>query len=213
MPSNTFTRPGDVDKALVSITPFATPSGFVMRSHSGVVNTRSAMEVGRTWTEEYGLLNTKRPDTHEFLSWVSWAWSRKETISILHDATPGSGEPPLGSPSGTPVVSGASQTGSTIATSGWSSGQSGLLLPGDHIKFAGLNLLYRVLSQVNSDGTGNATIEIDPPIFQGNSPANGASVSTSDNYVNAKIIEAPTLPNTASSFWWAGLTLKFVEVP
>src|SRR5262245_35767645 len=41
---------------------------------------------------------------------------------------------PRGSAPGTPVVNGAGQVGRSLATSGWTASQSGILLRGDHIQ-------------------------------------------------------------------------------
>jgi len=71
---------------------------------------------------------------------------------------------PIGVASGSPKVNG-SQTGSAIATDGWPTATTGLLLAGDIVSF-GTNggKVYRVTSTVTSDGSGNATVNITPPI-------------------------------------------------
>ena len=69
---------------------------------------------------------------------------------------------PQGLALGTPVVSGAAQTGRSLVTRGWTASKTGQLLPGDHLQI-GVRL-HMVTAQVNSDASGNATIPIWPRI-------------------------------------------------
>lgn len=61
---------------------------------------------------------------------------------------------------GTPLVNGASQTGQSLITDGWTAGQTGILKAGDWFQLG--NYLYQVLQDANSDGSGNATFDIWP---------------------------------------------------
>jgi P22 coat protein - gene protein 5 len=103
----------------------------------------------------------------------------------------------VGNFSGTPVVNGAGQTGSSLVTNGWTDSISGLLNVGDVFTIAGVfavnpkNRLstgslqnFVVGTQTNSDGSGNATISILPAIVTSGafqtvsaSPANGAAIT------------------------------------
>ena len=76
---------------------------------------------------------------------------------------------------GTPLVKGASQTGRSVITDGWTATQTGILLAGDFIKFAGQDKVYIVTADANSDGSGNATIAIEPALMA--SPANDAAIT------------------------------------
>jgi len=84
-------------------------------------------------------------------------------------------ESPQGSALGAPLVNGASQTGLSIVTDGWTASENGLLLPGDLIEFGGE--LKEVTAQVDSDAFGDATIAFVPPIRV--SPADDAAIATS----------------------------------
>lgn len=79
---------------------------------------------------------------------------------------------PKGSPQGVPVVSGAGQTGYSLVTRGWRASQLRLLLYGDQLQIG--YRLYRVLGQVNSDASGNATIPIFPNLRD--QPADATSI-------------------------------------
>jgi len=69
---------------------------------------------------------------------------------------------PKGSAMGSPVVSGAGQTGYSVATRGWSPNQPSLFLPGDFIQI-GIRL-HKVTDLVSSDANGLATLPIWPPL-------------------------------------------------
>ena len=103
----------------------------------------------------------------------------------------------VGAYAGTPVVNGASQTGSTLITNGWTASITGLLNVGDVFTITNVFTVnpqnrqttgalqnFVVTATANSDGGGNSTISIYPAItttgaYQTvtNSPANGATIS------------------------------------
>lgn len=87
---------------------------------------------------------------------------------------------PRGSAPGAPVVNGAGQTGNQLNTRGWTVSQSGILLEGDYIQVGSgaTARLYMVVQDANSDGSGDATLEIWPRLRE--SPADGATVVTSN---------------------------------
>lgn len=78
---------------------------------------------------------------------------------------------------GTPLISGAGQTGTSLATKGWTASVTGLLNIGDCFTIAGVNAVNPITKQstgslqqfivtaiANSDGSGNATLSIYPAI-------------------------------------------------
>lgn len=67
---------------------------------------------------------------------------------------------PRGDASGTPLVKGAGQTGQSLITDGWTAGVTGILKQGDYIEVA--SRLYMVMVDADSDGSGNATLDIWP---------------------------------------------------
>lgn len=103
----------------------------------------------------------------------------------------------VGAYSGTPVVSGAGQTGSSLLTSGWGNSIANLLNVGDVFMIAGVYAVnpksrqstgalqqFVVTSQASSSGTGTSTINIYPPITTTGayqtvtgSPANSAAIT------------------------------------
>ena len=83
-----------------------------------------------------------------------------------HDSTPN------GTAAGSGLVNGASQTGGTLITDGWTASQPLLFAAGDYIEVNGE--LKQVSADVSSDGSGNATITFSPDLNQ--SPPNGAQI-------------------------------------
>jgi len=83
---------------------------------------------------------------------------------------------PLGIATGTPLVKGASQTGRVLLTDGWTISQTGILKQGDYIQLG--DYLHMVMVDANSDGSGNATLDIWPRLRA--SPADNSAIVTSN---------------------------------
>jgi len=80
---------------------------------------------------------------------------------------------PRGTATGTPLVNGASQTGVSLITDGWTAGITALRT-GD---FFGVNgELKMVTADAVADGSGNCTISFEPPLRS--SPADNAALTT-----------------------------------
>ncbi len=86
------------------------------------------------------------------------------------------GRTPRGIATGTPVVNGGSQTGTTLITDGWTTSQTGILLAGDYIQLG--TSLHRVTVDADSDVSGNSTLEIWPRLRT--SPADNATITTTN---------------------------------
>ncbi len=82
-----------------------------------------------------------------------------------------------------PVVSGAGQTGATLATAGWRASVSGLLLPGDYVEVGGE--LKMVTAQLDSDASGAATLAFAPALRA--SPADAAPLTLIDPGVTMRL--------------------------
>jgi hypothetical protein len=103
----------------------------------------------------------------------------------------------IGLQGGTPTVNGGGQTGSSILTQAWSNSITGLLKKGDIVTFAGVYAVnpqshastgvlrqFVMTADVNSNGSGAATLPIYPPIITSGafqtvtaSPATSAAVT------------------------------------
>lgn len=80
---------------------------------------------------------------------------------------------PAGNPTGA-LVNGSSQVGTTLVCDGVAPNQTPAFAAGDD--FTLNNCLYTVVQNANSDGSGNVTLEIQPPLVT--SPANNAVLTT-----------------------------------
>lgn len=97
----------------------------------------------------------------------------------------------LGTALGSGLVSGASQTGTSVATDGWTINQPVLLEIGDYFEINGE--LKIVTQRATSDGAGNSTIQFQPPIRK--SPADNSAVIT----INPRVTMRLTIPIAAHS--------------
>lgn len=81
---------------------------------------------------------------------------------------------------GTPVVNGASQVGSSLTIDGCSTSITGWIKAGDYIQLgaASTATLHKVLQDVNTDASGQASLDLWPSIRT--APADGATVITSN---------------------------------
>lgn len=74
----------------------------------------------------------------------------------------------------TPLVAGASQSGSSLNIDGLAVSTTAILKAGDVIQVVGVPFTYRLTADVNSSSSGTATLALDQPLAS--SPANNAAV-------------------------------------
>tara|TARA_Y100000310_G_scaffold310550_1_gene355917 strand:+ start:116 stop:649 length:534 start_codon:yes stop_codon:yes gene_type:complete len=94
--------------------------------------------------------------------WKAWFSSMQGPVKTFYAYDPDN-RTPIGIAdvgSDTPQIKGANQTGNSCTTDGWRNNGTGLLLPGDHVQLD--TELKEVTEQVDSDGSGNATINFEP---------------------------------------------------
>ena len=200
------TFPRTIKPARVSMPVFA-GGPLISVGHSGKVNTRTTLQVGRVWEEFFNFKFDE--DGKEFVALLNNYWNRATALDVAHQSFLTT----LGAGGGTPVVNGADQTGASIVTNGWPNDTT-VLKAGDLVQFAGITLVYDSTGDVLSDGSGNATIPISPNIFSGGSPANAAAITiTASVLFRAKILERPRIPLAKADEWIAGLRVAFVETP
>lgn len=133
---------------------------------------------GQSWEADISLPPMSRDDAEE---WVSFLLQLKglEGTFLLGDP---SGATPRGSAAsvaGTPVVNGASQTGGSLAIDGLPASATGYLKAGDYIQLgSGLGAtLHKVLKDVDSNASGEATLDVYPSVRS--APEDGATVTVS----------------------------------
>lgn len=118
---------------------------------------------GQWWEFEAGLPPMKRADAEE---WISFFLSLNGMQGTFLFGDP-NGETARGIATGTPLVKGASQTGDQLITDGWTPNVTGILKQGDYFSLGSgtSTRLHKVIEvDVNSDGSGDATLRIWPDL-------------------------------------------------
>jgi hypothetical protein len=117
---------------------------------------------GQTWQADITLPNMKRDYAEE---WVAFLVAMRGQYGTFLLADP-LGKVARGTPTGTPVVKGASQLGGTFTLDGATPSVTGWLKAGDYIQLGSSSgsRLHKVLLSADSDGSGNVTLELWPHI-------------------------------------------------
>lgn len=127
---------------------------------------------GVRWTAEFALPPMEKAEAR---AWIAFLVSLRGRVGTFLAYDP-EHRTPLGVATGTPLVDGAGQTGRSLATRGWTNSVTGIMKAGDYLAFA--NRLHMVVEDASSDGTGDATLSIEPPLRE--SPSDGASITVSN---------------------------------
>ncbi len=128
---------------------------------------------GQRWEVDVTLPAMNRADAEQ---WVAFLISLRGQLGTFTLGDP-VGASPRGSAGGTPLVNGASQIGGTLAIDGCTASQTGWLKAGDYIQLgtAGSATLHKVLADVDSNGSGQVSVDIWPYIRT--APSDNASVT------------------------------------
>lgn len=117
---------------------------------------------GQFWEADITLPPMKRDDAEYWISFLLKLNGPFGTF-LLGDPNGGTAR---GVATGTPRVNGAGQTGYELITDGWTADTVGILKAGDYIQI-GVDLqtnFYKVLDDVDSDASGNATLSLWPDL-------------------------------------------------
>jgi hypothetical protein len=112
---------------------------------------------GDKWIANISFNNLVRSDIGKLRAFLAAMRGRSGTCYLSPQETP------LGTVSGTPLVNGASQTGTTLVTNGWGASET-VLMAGDYFEVNGE--LKVATADVVSDGAGAATINFAPDLRQ-----------------------------------------------
>lgn len=184
--------------------------GLVDVGATGRIQSRGTASAGFSWTERFGPLPLDRVSRGFLARLRAWATPPLTIIDVDHPRVE-----QLGAGGGTPVVSGAGQTGDTINTSGWPAATE-VLYEGDFVRFSSIRRAFEVTADVTSDGAGLATIPISPSIYAGGEPADTDPVLIAQAgvpFFKAYIIDLtqPTYDRTDAGLYYVGLRLTFQE--
>jgi len=133
---------------------------------------------GQRWEADISLPLMERANAEQ---WISFFVKLNGSYGTFLMGDP-NGATPRGSASsdaGTPLVNGASQTGTDLAIDGLPASATGYLKAGDYIQLGSgaTTQLYKVLDDVDSNASGEATLTIWPDLRS--SPADDAAVTVS----------------------------------
>lgn len=164
---------------------------------------------GEGWTADI-MLPPMKQDTAE--AWVSFLLRLRGQFGTFLLGDP-IGQTARGSASttpGTPVVAGAGQTGDNLNIDGLPISATGYLKAGDYIQLGSgaTATLHKVLEQVDTDGTGAATLNLFPKVRT--APADNAVVTVENckGVFRLAVSETSWDINSASVY---GLTFAAVE--
>lgn len=197
--------PRDVLPQKVSAPLF--PGSLLSWGQTGVPQARATEQVGRIWTETMPPMKADAVNTRKLIAIANQYWREGTSFTIEHRAYLTNN----GALGGTPLVNGGSQTGANLATDGWPNNTL-VLNAGDIFTVAGSTLVYDVTADVTSNGTGQATIPISPPIFAGGSPANDAALTVTSVVFTCKLAREPNFPASGPDDFLAGVSFVFREV-
>lgn len=182
------------------------PSGLLSIGSSGKQQFRSAAARGRLWTEVYPPLSPTDPVHRAFIVDVLDYYVNGTVVDVVHP-----GLPLLGAGGGAPLVNGASQTGGSLVTDGWPVSTL-VLKKGDIVRW-GTAPVRDVKADVTSDGTGNATITVNPPILSGASPADNAPLLVGAAcYFRCRLVDVQ-MPDAEAVAWYGSFAVTFREAP
>lgn len=192
--------------------PMRFPGALQSWGISGRGQLRSVTNMGRMWTETYPVLDTANVNVRALLQAINQSLREGTVWSVQHPYW----HVRKGAGGGTPLVNGASQTGSSLIVDGASASITNWLRQGDMIQVPGCAVVFDVSANVNTDGSGNATIPISPPIFIGQSPADNAAVeiNPANIYFNAVIADVSDFPEMdVTKYIDAGMMITWREQP
>jgi len=119
---------------------------------------------GKAWQADVTLPSMKREDAER---WVAWLISLKGQLGTFYLGDPAA-TTPLGSARDTDtiLVDGAVSSGDTISIDSAPASQTDYLKAGDYMEIGtGVNRqLFKVLNDVDTDGTGSATVDVWPNV-------------------------------------------------
>lgn len=130
---------------------------------------------GQWWEAEVSLPPMKRADAEQVAAFLLKMNGQYGTFLLGDPANTA----PRGVGTGTPLVKGGSQTGDTLITDGWTTSTTGILKAGDWIQLGSdsTTRLYKVLDDVDSNSSGEATLTLWPSLRS--SPSDNAAIVVS----------------------------------
>ena len=188
-----------------SATPLRGAGALQSIGNTGKIQRRSVMQKGRWWTETYPAFRPGDATGRAFLAFVDEAWGAGSDFTIEHRnyLTHNGGG------SGSPLVNGAGQTGTSLATDTWG-GSNPVLKAGDLIKIGTFPVIMLTADAPNLSA-GATTLTIWPPFYSGNSPANNAAITYTGVTFSCVLLNPPEVGNIPPGDLLVGYALTFME--
>ena len=134
---------------------------------------------GTAWLVTLDFSNLKDPNRQILQGFLAQLNGQEHRFTLHDHAYTG-----RGILTGSPLIKGASQAGHSLLTDGWTASQTGIVKAGDQVGFGDVaetrKQLVMVTADANSDGSGNATIPINPGIHV--TPENNAPITIVNPY-------------------------------
>lgn len=153
---------------------------FYDKTHSGKVNVRKVD--GQYFTMKLQWPKLKRSEFRSIWAFILGQRGRFNDFVVI----PPQAATPDGVATGTPIISGAGQTGTSLTTSGWTASTTGIMKAGDLIVIAGDSKAYMLYTDADSDGSGDATLTLCSPLRA--SPADGAAITVSNIPLTVRLL-------------------------
>ena len=134
---------------------------------------------GQWWTAQCSVTPIERADAGAVSAWFTSLFGRHKTF-LLGDPAAATAQGSASSAPGTPVVNGASQTGSALICDGAPNDATDYLKEGDYVQLGSGSTasLHMVMEDVTSDESGNFTLNIWPNLRS--SPADDATLTVAN---------------------------------
>lgn len=164
---------------------------------------------GQRWSGTYALPAMKREDAEVWNAFLLRLDGSFGTF-LMSDPVATAPRGSASSTPGTPVVNGASQTGHELAIDGLPASATGYLKAGDYIQLGSGSSakLHKVLEDVDSNASGEATLNIWPDLRS--SPSDDATVAVSNAKGVFRLVDNTVNWNIAANGFYA-ISFSFVE--
>lgn len=143
---------------------FGIVSNSVLFSSKLTGFTQTAELPGVRWKAKYMLPDLERED---FVDWQVFFAQLRGQAGRFYAYDP-LGAEPRGLGTGTPLIDGNDQVGTSLATVGWTASQSGILKKGDYFSYDTPygRQMHMITEDINSNSDQEATLLFEPPIRQ-----------------------------------------------
>lgn len=164
---------------------------------------------GQRWEAEVSLPPMKRNDAEVWVAFLLSLKGQRGTF-LMGDPNCATARGSASTAAGTPVVNGADQTGDSLTVDGLPVSATGYLLAGDYIQLGGGSsaTLHKVLTNVDSNASGQATLDIWPHIRT--APADDSTIVVANAVGNFRLSsnQSDWSINNASFY---GITFPAIE--